>query len=264
MRRARRKSRSVPSTGDRRPRRQQALVERDARARRHLEDEVVDRRGAGREIRVQAGAERRRRGPGVRRVERRHEAAGAEPVVDGDPQRERVARLGLHLVDEGEVAGRGADRPPPAPGREAVQGGAALGLRQRGPVLGPGEDVAPVAQPVRPGHEHLPAEGVVGLARAGGVEQLVPARRSRSAARRRPWSRPRAAAGPRAPARSSPARPSPRSSPYTCANSRPAMPQNTRHASAWRPGLRTWWCGPPSRSHASMHPRTPESGRKKP
>ena len=75
MRRARRKSRSVPSTGDGRPRRQQALVERDARARRHLEHEVVDRRGAGREVRVQAGAERRRAVADVGRVERHHEAA---------------------------------------------------------------------------------------------------------------------------------------------------------------------------------------------
>ena len=134
------------------------------------------------------------------------------------------------------------------------------GSVSRGPVLGAVEDVAPVAHPVRPGHEHLPAEGVVGLARADGVEQLVPAdgpRAQRGADRRsRPPLPPVLGASSSARRRGSRPghRPTPARTPGRPARRTPATP------SAWRPGLSTWWCGPPSRSQASMHSRTPDVG----
>ena len=52
--------------------------------------------------------------------------------------------------------------------------------------------------------------------------------------------------------------------PQTCANSIPASSPNVRHARAVWPGVRTWWWGPPRRSHASMQARTPVAGRKWP
>ena len=127
-------------------------------ARGEGERPVVDVAGSGREVRMPARAVRRRIRARVHRADARLEALLVERVGDRDGEPMRVAGLGGHLGLEHRAGGRGLGDGEVGPGDEAVQGVAAVGLRERELLLDALEGVAAVDDAVRPRHEHGAAE----------------------------------------------------------------------------------------------------------
>jgi hypothetical protein len=103
---------------------------------------------------MEAGAERRGLGAEVAHAQRALEPAVRQRVGDLERERERVSRLRMEHVAERHALGRAPQRAPVDPEDEPVQRGRALGLGEREALVA----VAAVAQPVRPGCEHLAAE----------------------------------------------------------------------------------------------------------
>ena len=113
-----------------------------------------------------------RTGADVRRGRLHPEPALGQRVLDGERERERVARLRVEHVLEDGAAGLLLPDRPAHPADEAVDRVVRLWLTQWKLIRAPVELVAPVLDPVRPGDQELPPGGAAHPVGGVAVEEV--------------------------------------------------------------------------------------------